>query len=936
MIHTNCQSGMNKRSEVNDLVDSMKPHILALTEFGAAATVKDGELGIEGYSLYRGNHSDGNGGPGRGVALYISDELNHSACPFFEDLEFDCSAWSIVKVSSNKSLLIGVIYRSPNSPGKNNENLLKILRRASKASCSQVLVCGDFNLPRIDWNTKRSFEAEWSFTTQFVDEIVDMSWHQHVGTSTRFRNDQHSCLDLVFTNEKEMVEGVEELPPLGKSDHVCQQWKVVVGEVIFKNTMVTRHNFKKADWAGVKDDLRSFKFEECDSPSIMNDKLVQFINVVKEKHIPLCRPKSIQHRLPWMRNAGLKVQRREKWRWWRTFKRSGLPRDYDRYKMERNRLKDRIRTAKIKYEKGLITDMKTNPNLYHGHCRRSLKTKQGVSNVVDGNGNLTKTEEEAANALNVYYHSVFTPDDEGVELPEFPFQTEEKLTDVPFMQETVEEILSSRDPNKASGPDGVESRLLKECSEELAPIMSELFRKSMDAGVVPELWKEANVVPIHKSGSRASMSNFRPVALTSVISKVCEKVICLTIMAFLTRNCLISPQQHGFVSGRSCQTNILLCLEQWTAMVDNGNNVDVAYFDYAKAFDKVSHRLLILKLSRYGIDGKLLTWLSNYLHQRKQRVLVGNAKSPWLEVVSGTTQGTVLGFLLFLLYINDLPGKCSPEDESLIMLLADDTKSFQEIGKDINQHRDGQQNLQRRIDRIAQWAKDWRMEIHPAKSKILHIGRDNPRLKYSMDGSEISTVQVEKDIGFWVSEDLSTATHVQKGRCKALAEINRIRRNFSFIDKRAFCILYNQRIRPHLDYGMAACPPGTSAEAKALEAVQSKATALVYGLRAKNSEDRRQTLGLMTLQQRRERGDLMEVYKILNGLTKIDPSAFWEVRPERNGIRLVKELATSGRRQRQNFFSYRVVQKWNLLPAEIKTAPSLNCFKNRLDERILG
>ena len=612
-----------------------------------------------------------------------------------------------------------------------------------------------------------------------------------------------------------------------------------------------------------------------------------------------------------------------------------MPRDYDAYKMERNRLNDMIRSAKIKYEKGLIDDMKGNPKLYHGHCRRSLKTKQGVSNVVDGNGRLTQTEEEAAKALSDYYHTVFTADD-GATPPVFTEKTSERLSDVSFMQETVEDLLASRDPNKAAGPDGVDSRLLKECSEELAPILMKLFRKSMDAGEVPELWKEAHIVPIHKSGSKAKMSNFRPVALTSVISKVCEKVICLAMMAFLTQNCLISPQQHGFVSGRSCQTNILVCLEKWTKMVDNGNSVDVAYFDYAKAFDKVSHRLLLLKLSRYGIDGKLIAWISNYLNKRRQRVLVGNAKSPWLEVISGTTQGTVLGFLLFLLFINDLPAKCSPEEKAMVMLLADDTKSFQEISRDVTQQMEDQKSLQLRIDRIAQWAKDWKMEIHPTKSKILHIGKENPGLPYQLNGEEIPTVAMEKDIGFWMSEDLSSKTHVQKAKGKAQGEIIRIRRNFSYIDKRAFCILYNQRIRPHLDYGMAACPPGTSAEAKALEAIQSKATALVHGLKFENSETRRKKLGLMTLQQRRERGDLIEVFKILRGLTRIDPSEFWEVRPARNGERLVKEMATNGKKQRHGFFSYRVVQRWNLLPVELKTAPSLNCFKTRLDERIFN
>lgn len=145
--------------------------------------------------------------------------------------------------------------------------------------------------------------------------------------------------------------------------------------------------------------------------------------------------------------------------------------------------------------------------------------------MVDGNGRLTETEEEAATALNKYYHSVFTADDGTTDTPDFPGKTHESLSDITFMVETVEDVLLSRDKNKAAGPDGVENRL-KECAGELAPILNELFRRLMDAGEVPELWKEANIVLIHKTGSKAKMSNFRPVALTSVISKVCEKILC--------------------------------------------------------------------------------------------------------------------------------------------------------------------------------------------------------------------------------------------------------------------------------------------------------------------------------------------------------------------------------------------------------------------------
>ena len=936
VIHTNCQSAMNKRSEIIALVDSQSPDILALTEFGAASSVGDGELGINDYSLYRGNHSSGGGGLGKGVALYVKDTLNHSACLALESVEFDCSTWCSVLLSDGKRLLIGVIYRSPNSPDTNNQNMLNILKLASAFRSDYLMVCGDYNLPKINWSTNQCLDAESSFTAQFLEVFEQVNWYQHARANTRFRGQQQSCLDLIFTNEENMITDVSELPPIGKSDHVCQKWEVVVKEALYRNTSVLRPNFKRANWNRMKADIKCLSFEPNDQCSTMMDNFLDMLNETKKAHVPVCRPRSTKHRLPWMRGARLKSQRTERWRKWKRFKETGLPRDYDAYKLERNKLNNFIREAKMKYEKGLISDLKEKPHLYFSHCRRSLKTKQGVSNVIDGSGNLTETETETASALNTYYHSVFTYDKPNTNTPTFPLRTKERLTDVNISAESVQEVLLSLNANKAAGPDGVETRVMKECAEEIAPKLQQIFRKSVDDGEVPRQWKEAHIVPIHKNGSKAVMANFRPVALTSAVCKVLEKILCAVILNFLTIHNLITPQQHGFVKGRSCQTNIMLCLERWTQIVDDGGSVDVAYFDYSKAFDKVSHRLLLTKLKAYGIDGKLLIWIEAWLTNRRQRVVVGNAKSPWLEVVSGTTQGTVLGFHLFLIFINDLPERCSPEDETLVMLLADDTKTFQRIDNDESKHNENQNDLQERVDRISQWANEWRMEINPGKSKIMHIGKHNPSLPYFIHGQEIATVTTEKDIGFWVTNDLSTTTHVHKARSKALGEIARIKRNFAYIDKRAFCVLYNQRIRPHLDYGMQACPPDSAADAKLLERTQAKATALVHGLKGLNSEERRRKLGLMTLNDRRERGDLIEVYKILNGQTRIDPSEFWEVREARNGIRLVKELAQNGKKQRQGFFSYRVVQKWNLLPAELKLAPSLTSFKNRLDERIMG
>ena len=180
-------------------------------------------------------------------------------------------------------------------------------------------------------------------------------------------------------------------------------------------------------------------------------------------------------------------------------------------------MNDLIREAKLKHEKNLISGLKKNPNLYYGHCRRSLKTKPGVTNVVGADVKLTETEDETATALNTYHHSVFTKDDPQSTALIFPDQTKERLTDITISADSVEEVLLSLNANKAAGPDQVENRIMKEFAEEMAPKLQKLFRKSIDEGEVPRQWKEAHIVPVHKGGSKAITSNYRPVALTSAM-----------------------------------------------------------------------------------------------------------------------------------------------------------------------------------------------------------------------------------------------------------------------------------------------------------------------------------------------------------------------------------------------------------------------------------
>lgn len=222
---------MNKKSEVVNLIDTQKPHILALTEFGASDAIRDDELGVEGYTLYRKNHSDGSGRPKRGAALYVKNLLNHLTAPAMDGMEFNCATWCIIKLTGNKSLLFGIVYRSPSSTSENNQKLLSVIQTATATNCQYLNIYGDFNLLLIDWYVNRSLESENAFTSGFVEMVEELPLFQHARDSTRFQGEQNSCLDLVLTNEGSMTNRIQELPRIGKSDHVCQQWNLKGGNV---------------------------------------------------------------------------------------------------------------------------------------------------------------------------------------------------------------------------------------------------------------------------------------------------------------------------------------------------------------------------------------------------------------------------------------------------------------------------------------------------------------------------------------------------------------------------------------------------------------------------------------------------------------------------------------------------------------------------------
>ena len=282
-------------------------------------------------------------------------------------------------------------------------------------------------------------------------------------------------------------------------------------------------------------------------------------------------------------------------------------------------------------------------------------------------------------------------------------------------EQTVKQKLDNLNVNKSVGPDGIHPRFLRELSNELCVPLARLYNMSLEKGELPTEWKKGRISAIFKKGSRKKAGNYRPVSLTSIVCKCMEHCIRDHIDGHMRRNNLYSSQQYGFIKGRSTVLQLLQVMNAWTETLDSGYPIDTVYLDFMKAFDTVPHRRLMGKIESLGINGGVLRWVEEFLSDRTQQVCVNGINSNWMDVTSGIPQGSVLGPILFVLYINDLPTNIMSD----VFMFADDTKMYRTI-----RCPNDQRILQADLDNLSTWSTKWLLKFHPDKCKIMHIGAE--------------------------------------------------------------------------------------------------------------------------------------------------------------------------------------------------------------------
>ena len=402
-------------------------------------------------------------------------------------------------------------------------------------------------------------------------------------------------------------------------------------------------------------------------------------------------------------------------------------------------------------------------------------------------------------------------------------------------------------------------------SSEIAPSLSLIYRASLEQSVLPQDWKNALVVPIFKKGSRAHSSNYRPISLTCIVCKILEHIISTSIYQHLEENHIICRQQHGFRKRRSCETQLISTVHDFATTLNNGGEVHAILLDLSKAFDTVPHNKLSHKLSSYGIRGQLLNWINAFLTDRKQQVVLNGETSQPQSVISGVPQGSVLGPLLFLCYINDIPTVV----KSKIKLYADDALLYRNINSD-----EDITILQQDLNSLSQWAKKWQMNFNPSKCECLRISNKSnlPNLTYHIDYTNIQQVEHAKYLGVTIDQKLNWHEHINNVVKKGNSVLGFLRRNLTNCPIAVKSSCYQTYLRPVLEYASVVWSPHYQTDIDRLEMVQRRSARF-----ALNKKDRyasvtkmMESLGWPSLQSRRTNAKLIMFYKIINDIVDVD------------------------------------------------------------------
>ena len=649
-----------------------------------------------------------------------------------------------------------------------------------------------------------------------------------------------------------------------------------------------------------------------------------------DKYIPSKMLRGDKIQKPWV-NKQVKSLRRKQNLLFKRQRRTRAAKDIRHYKETKAKLQKAERQSYWKYLDNLIEV--GDPGQEHQPKQKRLfsfvkslrRDNSGIAPLKE-HGRLHDNPKDKADILNRQYESTWTKEDKD-DIPNPDGKSFPPMKDIHVTEEGVLKLLLKLNPAKACGPDSIPARILKELAHEIAPYLVSIFQRSLDTGKVPKDWRMANVTAIFKKGEKYKPSNYRPVSLTCICCKIQEHIITSNVLKHLDEHNILTDCQHGFRARRSCETQLLTLADELVSGLDKKHQHDLIVLDFSKAFDRVPHQRLLRKLDHYGVRGNTFDWIRAFLTHRTQQVTVEGATSDSVEVLSGVPQGTVLGPLLFLVFINDLPD-CV---QSKIRLFADDCILYRRI-----KNKNDCTILQDDLNSLAEWEKKWGMAFHPEKCSAIRVSRSrNPiSSNYSLKGHTLEMEDSTRYLGVEMQSNMSWNKHMDQTVKKANSTLGFLRRNLRVSNEETKSAAYFSMVRPILEYSSTIWSPYTKDYIHKIEMVQRRAARYVTN-RYRNTSSVTSMIEHLeweSLEARRAKHQLTMLFKIIHDLVDIPANGY--LTPASNRTRSqhslkFRQIPTSSDYYKFSFFP-RSVCHWNSLPANVAEAPSLVSFKREL------
>ena len=910
------------------------------TETHLDSNILDVEVRIPGYNLIRADRQKRKQG---GACIYIEENL-----PFQTLSQWSNSVCELCAIKSLDTVLV-CVYRPPDCKTQEYAELMAILKTILDANDSyDTILAGDFNFPSIKWvspNQTSFIPVDGTLNSQskkLVEVTEDCFLFQFIGESTRKGN----ILDLVFSNNENLIQNIV-IRETYLSDHdIIEISSTRLLNHTRKKTPKAYDKFsalnlrsKKVRWGQIKKELKKINWKLV--LTTLDDNHFQIFSEIVLKICAANAPLRVTRK----RKTRFQKERRILWKKIKHLKDKGSKcLKLEKIRTKISNLEEKILTSfedeRTENEKRAIEKIKTDPKYFYKYANETVKAKSSIGPLQDdeNQNKLTDSDDEIASILRRQIASSFSTPKEKFDIREFfaDHDGHDQLRDITITEADI--IQAAKElPNETSpGPDTWPSILLKNCIHELATPLKMILESSLNSGEIPVDLLNAHIVPIHKKGNRQLAENYRPISLTSLVSKIFEIIIRKHMLKFLKETNRIHDNQHGFREQRSCLSQLLEHHDLILDALESGGSYDVIYTDFAKAFDKCDFTVICRKLINLGIAGNVGRWIHSFLSRRKFRVLVNGRLSEDEAVISSVPQGTILAPLLFVIMINDISDGI---DDCDVGTFADDTK----ISKCIKSYEDAD-CLQSGLNSTFDWADLNNMEFNG--NKFLHlrysIQSDPPYdVTYrTKEGTDIKKVKEVKDLGTIMSSSLSFQPDRERAVQKARQKIGWSLRTFKSRDETTIMTLYQSFVQTHVEYNSILTDPRLKKDIAQLERVQKSITSRISSLKTLNYWERLQALNILSLERRRERFVIIYTWRIIHSLApNLRKNPIECLQDKRKGrmckVPDVSKLQTKKMQSlREESFSTRGPKLFNVLPPTLRNFdnPKVSSFKHELDK----